>query len=141
MRATATEQNRINDAIDQLDGKSGGAGMMGQPGSGAAMSDGNMAVIQLKSAIPGTNGAPSTTAQDIATAVTQALGQMASGLHVTVMQNSASLILTGDPSSIRLAKELIAKIDVVPPLVDSTPRCSKSTGASLRTWGSSSRTP
>jgi len=118
VRATATEQTRINDAIDQLDGKGSGAGMMGQPGSGAAMSDGNMAVIQLKSAIPGINGAPSTTAQDIATAVTQALGQMASGLHVTVMQNSASLILTGDPSSIRLAKELIAKLDVVPPLVE-----------------------
>jgi type II secretory pathway component GspD/PulD (secretin) len=118
VRATATEQTRINDAIDQLDGKSGAPGMMGQPGFGAAMSDGNMVVIQLKSAIPGTNGAPSTTAQDIATAVTQALGQMASGLHVTVMQNSASLILTGDPSSIRLAKELIAKLDVVPPLVE-----------------------
>ncbi len=77
-----------------------------------------MAVIELKSAIPGTNGAPSTTAQDIAQAVTQALGQMAAGLHVTVMQNSSSLILTGDPNSIRLAKELIAKLDVVPPLVE-----------------------
>ena len=92
--------------------------MMGQSGSGAAVSDGNMAVIQLKSAIPGINGAPSTTAQDIAQAVTQALGQMAAGLHVTVMQNSSSLILTGDPNSIRLAKELIAKLDVVPPLVE-----------------------
>ena len=43
---------------------------------------------------------------------------MAAGLHVTVMQNSSSLILTGDPNSIRLAKELIAKLDVVPPLVE-----------------------
>jgi type II secretory pathway component GspD/PulD (secretin) len=118
VRATATEQTRIGDAIDQLDGKGGTPGMMGQSGAGATVSDGNMAVIQLKSAIPGTNGAPSTTAQDIAQAVTQALGQMASGLHVTVMQNSASLILTGDPNSIRLAKELIAKLDVVPPLVE-----------------------
>jgi len=82
VRATATEQTRISDAI------------------------------------PGVNGAPSTTAQDIAQAVTQALGQMAAGLHVTVMQNSSSLILTGDPNSIRLAKELIAKLDVVPPLVE-----------------------
>jgi type II secretory pathway component GspD/PulD (secretin) len=118
VRATATEQTRISDAIDQLDGKGGSPGTMGQPGFGAAVSDGNMAVIQLKSAIPGSGNAPSTTAQDIATAVTQALGQMASGLHVTVMQNSTSLILTGDPSSIRLAKELIAKLDVVPPLVE-----------------------
>jgi general secretion pathway protein D len=118
VRATATEQTRISDAIDMLDGKGGAPGMMGQSGSGAAVSDGNMVVIQLKSAIPGVNGAPSTTAQDIAQAVTQALGQMAAGLHVTVMQNSSSLILTGDPNSIRLAKELIAKLDVVPPLVE-----------------------
>ncbi|HTC31562.1 MAG TPA: secretin N-terminal domain-containing protein [Candidatus Acidoferrum sp.] len=118
VRANASEQTRINDAIEQLDGKGGTPGMMGQPGGGAAMSDGNMAVIQIKSAIPGVNGAASTTAQDIATAVTQALGQMASGLHVTVMQSASELILTGDPSSIRLAKELIAKLDVVPPLVE-----------------------
>ncbi len=118
VHATAIEQTRITDAIDQLDGKAGSPGMTGQAGFSAAVSDGNMAVIQLKSAIPGSGSAPSTTAQDIATAVTQALGQMASGLHVTVLQNSTSLILTGDPSSIRLAKELIAKLDVVPPLVE-----------------------
>lgn len=116
VRGTASEQQRISDAIDQLDGKSTN-GMYGQPGD-AAISDGNMAVVHLKSAIPGSGGAPSTSAQDIATAVTQALGQMASGLHVTVMQNSSSLILTGDPNSVRLAKELIAKLDVVPPLVE-----------------------
>ena len=119
VRGTAAEQQRIGDAIDQLDGKQNGApGAMGGMNSGAAMSDGNVAVVQLKSAIPGSGGAPSTTAQDIATAVTQALGQLASGLHITVMQNSTSLILTGDPSGIRLAKDLIAKLDVTPPLVE-----------------------
>ena len=121
MRGSAQEQQRISDAIDQLDGKQNGA--HGAPGGygaqgGAAMSDGNIAVVQIKSAIPGSGGAPSTTAQDIATAITQALGQIASGLHVTVMPNTAELILTGDPSSIRLAKELIAKLDVTPPLVE-----------------------
>ena len=118
VRATAPEQQRVSDAIEQLDGKSNAPGMMGQPGFGAAMGDSNIAVVQLKSAIPGTSGAPSTTAQDMATAVTQALGQMASGLHVTVPQNSSEIILTGDPTSIRLAKDLIAKLDVVPPLVE-----------------------
>ena len=118
VRGTASEQQRIGDAIDQLDGKQNGApGAMGAM-SGAAMSDGDVAVVQLKSAIPGSGGAPSTTAQDIATAVTQALGQLASGLHITVMQNSTSLILTGDPGSIRMAKDLIAKLDVTPPLVE-----------------------
>lgn len=119
VRGTASEQQRISDAIDQLDGKQNGAAgaQYGAPGS-AAMGDGNVAVVQLKSAIPGTGGSPSTTAQDIATAVTQALGQLASGLHVTVLPNSSSLILTGDPSSIRLAKDLIEKLDVTPPLVE-----------------------
>ncbi len=121
MRGSTAEQQRIGEAIDQLDGKQNGApgapGGYGAPG-GAAMSDGNIAVVQIKSAIPGSGGAPSNTAQDIATAVTQALGQLASGLHVTVMPNTPELILTGDPSSIRLAKELIAKLDVTPPLVE-----------------------
>jgi type II secretory pathway component GspD/PulD (secretin) len=118
VRGSASEQQRISDAIDQLDGKaSGGPGANGTAG-GAAMSDGNVTVVQLNSAIPGSGGAPSTTAQDIATAVSQALGQMASGLHITVMQNQPELILTGDPSSIRMAKELIAKLDVTPPLVE-----------------------
>ncbi len=118
VRGSAQEQQRISDAIDQLDGKQNGApGGFGASG-GAAMSSGNIEVVQIKSAIPGSGGAPSTTAQDIATAVTQALGQMASGLHVTVMPNTTELILTGDPSSIHLAKDLIAKLDVTPPLVE-----------------------
>ncbi|HTU70981.1 MAG TPA: secretin N-terminal domain-containing protein [Candidatus Baltobacteraceae bacterium] len=122
VRANGGEQTRIGDAIGQLDGTSGSTnGMAGGYGGGmnaAAMSDGNIAVVQLKSAIPGTNGAPSTTAQDIATAVTEALGQMANGLHVTVPPNSTEIVLTGDPNGVRLAKELIAKLDVTPPLVE-----------------------
>jgi general secretion pathway protein D len=43
---------------------------------------------------------------------------MASGLHVTVPQNTQEIILTGDPSAVRLAQELIAKLDVPPPLVE-----------------------
>ena len=122
VRATGGEQKRISDAIDQLDGTGqqlGAPGMaQGGFGGSAAMSSGNVAVIHLKSAVPGLNDAPSTTAQDIATAVTQALGQMASGLHVTVPQNSNEIILTGDPSSVRLGKELIEQLDVTPPLVE-----------------------
>ena len=116
VRASAADQQRIGDAIAQLDGANMQNGGFG--GSVSALTPGNMVVVQLKSATPGLNDAPSTTAQDIATAVTQALGQMASGLHVTVMQNSNQIILTGDPSSIRLAQDLIAKLDVEPPLVE-----------------------
>ncbi|HTV72420.1 MAG TPA: secretin N-terminal domain-containing protein, partial [Candidatus Acidoferrales bacterium] len=115
VRATSQQQEQIASAIEQLDGGQGGAG---QADGGSAFGSGNIVVVQLRSAVPGLNDAPSTTAQDIASAVTQSLGQMASGLHVTVMQNSSEIILTGDPASIRLAQELIAKLDVPPPLVE-----------------------
>lgn len=114
--ATAAEHARIADGIAQIDGgtQSNGAG----GGAGAAYGSSNVEVVQLNSAIPGQNNAPSTTAQDIASAVTQSLGQMAPGLHVTVPQNSDEIILAGDPTSIRLAKDLIAKLDVSPRLVE-----------------------
>ena len=119
VRARRPDQERIADAIAQLDGlaqspSTGGIGAQ----AGAAYGDGNIAVIKLKSAVPGLNDAPSTTAQDIASAVTQALSQLAAGLHVTVPQNSNEIILSGDRSSIRLAETLIDKLDVAPPLVE-----------------------
>jgi len=114
---TASEQERIHDAIAQLDGDPSGQNAM--PGAaGAAYGSSNVAVVNLNAAIPGPNDAPSTSAQDIATAVTQALSQMAPGLHVTVPANSSEIVLTGDPTSIRLAKKLIAKLDVTPPMVE-----------------------
>lgn len=114
--ATAAEHARIADGIAQIDGGTQTNGSGG--GGGAAYGESNVEVIHLDSAIPGQNNAPSTTAQDIASAVTQSLGQMAPGLHVTVPANSDEIILAGDPTSIRLAKELIAKLDVSPRLVE-----------------------
>ncbi len=115
--ATAAQHERIAAAIAQLDGAAvqgaGGAGASG----GTAYGAGNVEVVHLQAAIPGQNSAPSTTAQDIATAVTQALGQMAPSLHVTVPANSDEIILAGDPESIRLAKNLIKQLDVTPPQV------------------------
>ena len=115
VEATAAEHARIADGIAQIDG---GANTSGSGTTGAAYGDGNVDVIHLNSAIPGQNNAPSTSAQDIASAVTQALGPMAPGLHVTVPNNSDEIILAGDPTSIHLAKDLIAKLDVAPKLVE-----------------------
>jgi type II secretory pathway component GspD/PulD (secretin) len=42
---------------------------------------------------------------------------MASDLHITVPANSAQIVLAGSPQSIRLAKDLIAKLDAAQPLV------------------------
>ena len=122
--ATASEQQRIFDAISQLDVVPGslGAGVgVQQPGSaassGIAPGGNGVEVITLKAAIPGANQGTSTSATDLATAVSQALQQSAPDLHITVLANSTQMVLTGGPYSIRLAKQLIDQLDVPPPQV------------------------
>jgi type II secretory pathway component GspD/PulD (secretin) len=122
--ATAPEQQRIADSIAQLDvapeGPNAGTGVQ-QPGSAAsagfAPGGNGIEVITLKAAIPGANQGTSTSATDLATAVTQALQQSAPDLHITVPANSTQMVLTGSPYSIRLAKQLIDQLDVPPPQV------------------------
>lgn len=108
--AAAADQLRIAGAVAQLDSQS-------PPGSAAAYGTGNIAVVDLDTAIPGINGSPSTTAQDIAAAVQQVLQGMVPDLHITVPANSTSIILAGSPSSIRLARALIERLDQQKPLV------------------------
>ena len=113
IQATTTLQERISQAIAQLDVAPPGA-----PGSSGSGPGGlSMDVVTLKAAVPGSNGGPSTSASDIAETVEDALRQSAPDLHITVPQNSTQLILAGSPYSIRLAEQLIAKLDVMPPLV------------------------
>ncbi|MBV8582984.1 MAG: hypothetical protein JO241_03230 [Candidatus Eremiobacteraeota bacterium] len=101
-----TVQRRIADALAQLDVAPPGATGEGG-GSGASGVD----VVALKSAVPGLQGGPSTSAADIATTVTTALQGSAGDLHITVPPNSTELVLTGSPYSIKLARELIDKLD------------------------------
>lgn len=112
---TVSEQQRIESAINQLDAAPG-SGQSGAAGS-AAYGDGNIDVVQLNDAMPRQNGSPSTSAQDIANAVQQALSGMASDLHITVPANSSQIVLAGSPQSIRLAEDLIHKLDAPQPLV------------------------
>ncbi|HTU82576.1 MAG TPA: secretin N-terminal domain-containing protein [Candidatus Acidoferrales bacterium] len=106
-----TVQRRIADAISQLDvappGANGSAG--GEAGGGGGSS--GVDVVELHAAVPGPQGGQSTTATDIANTVTQALQNSASDLHIVVPPNSTELVLTGSPYSIKLAKELIEKLD------------------------------
>jgi general secretion pathway protein D len=102
-----TTQRRIADAISQLDVPPPGAS--GGEGGGPAAS--GVQVVELKAAVPGLQGGPSTTATDIANTVTQALQGSAADLHIIVPPNSTELVLTGSPYSIKLAKELIDKLD------------------------------
>jgi len=114
--ATGHVQQRIADAITQLDVPPG-SGPAGQPGSmaGGAM---DSEVLSLRAAVPGTAGAASTSANDIAQTVSQALTASAPDLKITVQPNSTRLVLTGSPRSIELAKALVAKLDVAEPLVE-----------------------
>lgn len=121
--APTAEQQRIADAISQLDlapqgsiQASGGGPPISVPGAVNAENS-TMQIITLKAAIPGANQGPSTNATDIATAVTQFLGPTAPDLHITVPANSNQLMLSGNPYTIRLAKELIDQLDVAPPQV------------------------
>lgn len=117
MQATAGEQERIGNAIAQLDGGNGeGAGSGGGGAGQAAYGDANTDVIELRAPMPAENG-PSTTAQDIATAVSQALQPLASDLHIVVVANSSKILLSGSPSSIRMAEDMIHRLDILPPMV------------------------
>ena len=119
---TAAQHQRIADAVAQLDvagaGFASGGPPVQQPGSdaaGAALS--GMEVISLRAAAPGLNGAPSSSATDIAATVTQAMQGQASDLHITVPPNGTQLVLSGSAYSIRLAKALIDQLDVEQKLV------------------------
>ncbi len=116
--ATAAEHQRIADAIAQLDVTAAGGGgpPVQQPGSSAG-GGGPIEVVSLKAASPGLNGAPSSSATDIATTVTQALQSEAPDLHITVPPNGTQLVLSGSPYAIRLAKGLIDQLDVEQKLV------------------------
>ena len=110
--AAADVQRRIGDGVAQLDAAPPGA-TSGGAGGGTMNSE----VISLKAAIPGLNGASSTSATDIATTITQALAAAAPDLKVTVPPNSTQLVLTGSSYSIKLAKDLIDQLDTPQPLV------------------------
>jgi type II secretory pathway component GspD/PulD (secretin) len=102
--ATARRQKRIVAAIAQVDGPA--------PGAPAAYD-----LYTLRAALPGLNGNPSTTAADLAATVAQALAANAPDLHITVSATTPQLIITGNPASVALARELLTRLDVAQKLV------------------------
>jgi Flp pilus assembly secretin CpaC len=121
--ATAADQERIAIALAQLDVPSGTpvasypspSGPAAQPATDAGPI--GVDVVTLHAAIPGVNGTQSSSASDIASAVMQALGPSLPDLRVTVYASQSQLLLTGNPSSIRVAEQLIAKLDALPKMV------------------------
>lgn len=111
--ATAAEQRRIADGIAQLDAS------QTTPQNGAPTTNGAATAITdtpqlytLRYALPGQGGAPSTSATDLAAMLTQTLSSQAPDLHVAVVPDGTQLLLTGNPYSIKLAKEMLAALDV-----------------------------
>jgi type II secretory pathway component GspD/PulD (secretin) len=110
--ATPGEQRRIAEGIAQLDALPSPG-----PGAGGGGGGGTAEIYTLKAALPATNGSTSSTANDLATMVTQSLQSQAPDLHITVSPDSPKLILTGNPYSIKLAKDLLGQLDVSEKLV------------------------
>ena len=109
--ATATQQQRIADALAQLDPppnqQSGGFAQGSAPGNGSTD------VVTLKSFIPG----QSQGGVDAVASFTQALQVVAPDVRVVQLPTPGQIALLGPPASVRAARAFIDKVDVVPPLV------------------------
>ena len=121
--ANAAQHQRIADALNQLDLPGGAkppvaapvpvSAAAPPPGGGATGVD----VVTLHAAIPGINGVQSSSASDIASAVMQALSPSLPDLRITIYAGQSQLLLTGSPNTIRIARELIDKLDALQKMV------------------------
>jgi type II secretory pathway component GspD/PulD (secretin) len=109
--ATAAEQQRIADAVGQLDPAPGAGG--GIPGTGSFAAGSSTELVTLKSAVPGqaANG------QDAVGAITQALQAVAPDVRVVQLPTPGQIALVGSPTSVRAARDFIDKVDVIAPQV------------------------
>jgi type II secretory pathway component GspD/PulD (secretin) len=106
---TAAQQQRIADAIAQLDPPPGQQAAQGVPIAG----NGSTEVVTLKSFVPGqTQGGI-----DAVAAITQGIQVVAADVRVVQLPTPGQIALLGPPASVRAAREFIDKVDTVPPLV------------------------
>jgi type II secretory pathway component GspD/PulD (secretin) len=109
---TAAQQQRITDALAQLDPAPGSA--VGFPGT-ASFGGAATEVVSLKSYVPGTTSGGG--GGDIVQTIAQALQAIAPDVKVIALPTPGQIALVGSPSSLRTARDFIDKIDVVAPLV------------------------
>jgi type II secretory pathway component GspD/PulD (secretin) len=115
--ATAGDHQRISEGIGRIDGTTTATSSGGDPVSAAGSAGGVAStheVIMLESIVPSQGYGATTTAQDIAGAVQQALSVSNPDLRITVPNGTQQLIVTGSTQTVRAAKELIAELDVIP---------------------------
>ena len=111
--ATAADQARIADGVAQLDGTFTSGSRAGEEGGGSVGQPSTSSIVQLRSIIPGYQGS-TTTAQDIANSVQQALSQAHPELRIVAPNGMQTLIVTGSAQAVRDAKLLIDGLDIVP---------------------------
>jgi len=107
---TAAQHQRIADALSQLDPAPGSNA--GLPGT-ASFAGASTEVVTLKSYVPG----QSQGGTDAVQTITQALQAIAPDVKVITLSTPGQIALVGSVSSLRVARDFIDKIDIVPPLV------------------------
>jgi type II secretory pathway component GspD/PulD (secretin) len=115
----AATLQRITEAIAQLDGTPNQPGYNPAPGAmtPGITSGSSFEVVSLRSAIP-SQGQNGYSGADLASSpVVQTLQQLVPSVRVNALSSPGQIVLIGDPMSLRLAKEFLAKIDLTPPLV------------------------
>lgn len=121
--ANAAQHQRIAEALAQLDVPGGAhpAAASAQAGAETTAANSTAAtgvdVVTLHAAVPGVNGVQSSSATDIASAVMQALSPSLPDLRITIYASQSQLLLTGSPNTIRIARELIDKLDAMQKMV------------------------
>ena len=113
--ATPDEQQRIADAISQLDGSPSSS--PGGPTGAVAGGGGNFEIVTLRSAVPNATGGAQQSTTDTATALTQAMQTLAPDLKISPLPNTGQIVLMGSQYSIGIAKNFLKALDVPQPLV------------------------
>lgn len=116
--ATASEQLRIAAALKQLDAPAASAGGLAAGPSMAGAIGSNFEVVMLRSAVPNANSLQAGVAGgDAAAPVIQTLQELVPGIKVSALGTPGQVALIGDPATLRLARDVLAKLDVPVPLV------------------------
>jgi type II secretory pathway component GspD/PulD (secretin) len=108
---TNSEQERIADAITQLDAVPNSGQQGGSSGAGGTS---NLEIVTLRSALPAQSGSTGT---DPTQAIVQTVQQLVPNVKIAQLATPGQLALVGDPYSLRQAKEELAELDIPPPLV------------------------
>ncbi|MGA3037412.1 MAG: secretin N-terminal domain-containing protein [Vulcanimicrobiaceae bacterium] len=112
--ATSDEQQRIADAIAQLDGNAASSpGGTAAPGAGG----GNFEIVTLRSAVPSATGGAQQSTTDMATALNQAMQTLAPDLKISSLPNTGQIVLMGSQYSIGIGKNFLKALDIPQPLV------------------------